>query len=117
MNVQSFIKLHNGEDLSVKETHSTTMVGQVQLSVAIIGGGPGGLGAAIALSELPFVQVTLYEKNSEPREAGAGLSLHTNAWNVLDLLGASDGVKGGAKSNIHQRRVLFPGMHSKSNEY
>jgi salicylate hydroxylase len=58
------------------------------------------------LSKLPFVHVTLYEKNAEPREAGAGISLSANAWKVLDLLGASDGVKGGSKSNTHQR---YPG--------
>ncbi|KAJ5355664.1 Monooxygenase FAD-binding [Penicillium concentricum] len=81
------------------------MVGQALTSVAIVGGGPGGLGTAIALSELPFLKVTLYEKNTEPREAGAGISLTTNAWKVLDLLGASDGVKGGSKSNTHQRNA------------
>ncbi|KAJ5813471.1 uncharacterized protein N7503_000221 [Penicillium pulvis] len=81
------------------------MVGRTLLSVAIVGGGPGGLGTAIALSKLPFLQVTLYEKNPEPREAGAGISLSTNAWKVLDLLGASDGVKGGSKSNTHQRNA------------
>ncbi|EKV11545.1 FAD-binding monooxygenase, putative [Penicillium digitatum] len=81
------------------------MVGQALTSVAIVGGGPGGLGTAIALSELPFLKVTLYEKNTEPREAGAGISLSTNAWRVLDLLGASEGVKGGSKSNTHQRNA------------
>lgn len=83
------------------------MVGQTLTSVAIIGGGPGGLGTAIALSELPFLDVTLYEKHSESREAGAGLSLSSNAWRILDLLGASSGVKGGSKSNTHQRSVTF----------
>lgn len=72
-------------------------------SVAIVGGGPGGLGTAIALSHLPFLQVTLYEKHPEPQEAGAGISLSSNAWKVLDLLGASNGVRGGSKSNTHQR--------------
>ncbi|KAJ5951685.1 FAD-binding monooxygenase [Penicillium vulpinum] len=81
------------------------MVGQEFTSVAIVGGGPGGLGTAIALSQLPFLKVTLYEKNTEPREAGAGISLTTNAWRVLDLLGASDGVRGGSKSNTHQRNA------------
>ncbi|KAJ5995564.1 FAD-binding monooxygenase [Penicillium waksmanii] len=71
------------------------MVGQTRTSVAIIGGGPGGLGTAISLSELPFLEVTLYEKHSESREAGAGLSLSSNAWRVLDLLGAS---RGGSKA-------------------
>lgn len=81
------------------------MVGRTLTSVAIVGGGPGGLGTAIALSKLPFLEVTLYEKNLEPRESGAGISLSTNAWRVLDLLGASEGVKGGYKSNTHQRLV------------
>ncbi|KAJ5568686.1 FAD-binding monooxygenase [Penicillium hetheringtonii] len=81
------------------------MVGRTLTSVAIIGGGPGGLGTAIALSKLPFLEVTLYEKNPEPRESGAGISLSTNAWKVLDLLGASEGVKGGSKENTHQRNA------------
>jgi len=79
------------------------MVGRTLTSVAIVGGGPGGLGTAIALSKLPFLEVTLYEKNPELRESGAGISLSTNAWKVLDLLGASEGVKGGSKANTHQR--------------
>lgn len=79
------------------------MVDRTLLSVAIVGGGPGGLGTAIALSKLPFLHVVLYEKNPEPREAGAGISLSTNAWKVLDLLGASGGVKGDSKSDTHQR--------------
>ncbi|EXJ92622.1 hypothetical protein A1O3_01174 [Capronia epimyces CBS 606.96] len=79
------------------------MISPQTLKVAIVGGGPGGLAAAIALSELPYVSVTLYEKNPEPREAGAGISLSTNAWRILDLLGAADGVKGGSKANTQQR--------------
>jgi salicylate hydroxylase len=87
---------------------NSNMGGKEITSVAIVGGGPGGLGTAIALSQLPFIRVTLYEKNPEPREAGAGLSLSTNAWKVLDLLGASDIVRGGSKSNTHHRQVLLP---------
>lgn len=72
-------------------------------TVAIIGGGPAGLAAAIALSQLPFLDVTIYERNTEPREAGAGISLSYNAWKVLDLLGAADGVKGASKADTRQR--------------
>lgn len=79
------------------------MIGRTLTTVAIIGGGPGGLATAIALSELPFLQVTLYEQHPEPREAGAGISITTNAWKILDLLGAGDRVKGGSKANTYQR--------------
>ena len=43
------------------------------LRIAIIGGGPGGLGAAIALSALLNVEVTVYEQAKELREIGAGI--------------------------------------------
>ncbi|KAL4819763.1 hypothetical protein BDW67DRAFT_181480 [Aspergillus spinulosporus] len=73
------------------------------ISIAIIGGGPGGLGIAIALSKLPFVSVKLYEQAPEPREVGAGISIGRNAWNVLNLLGAADNVKGGKIGYSWQR--------------
>jgi salicylate hydroxylase len=72
-------------------------------SIAIIGGGPGGLATAISLSKLPFLSVTLYEQNPEPREIGAGISLGYNAWKILELLGAADGVKGASKANTCHR--------------
>ncbi|EFX02212.1 FAD-binding monooxygenase [Grosmannia clavigera kw1407] len=81
------------------------MIAKKNIDVAIIGGGPGGLATAITLSELPFMSVTLYEQNPEPREAGAGISLSTNAWRVLDLLGAGNRVKGGSKQDTHQRNA------------
>ena len=62
------------------------------LRIAIIGGGPAGLGAAIALSALPDVRITLYEKARELREVGAGISIGYNCWKVLELLGAAEGV-------------------------
>ncbi len=76
---------------------------QPATTVAIIGGGPAGLAAAISLSKLPFLSTTLYERNPEPREVGAGISLSYNAWKVLDLLGAADGVKGSSKADTRSR--------------
>lgn len=64
------------------------------LNIAIIGGGIAGLSAAIALSHLPKVSVRLFEQSPELREIGAGISVSYNSWNVLELLGAADGVKG-----------------------
>ena len=73
------------------------------LSVAIVGGGPGGLATAIALSELPYVSTVIYEQTPEPREVGAGISIGKNGWNVLELLGAADGVKGALTGRMQQR--------------
>lgn len=73
------------------------------LKVAIIGGGPGGLGTAIALSSLPDIEVSLYEQAQELREIGAGINIGYNCWKVLELLGAADGVRGHlASGTIHR---------------
>lgn len=82
---------------------------QPATTVAIIGGGPAGLAAAIALSKLPYLSVTVYERNPEPQEVGAGLSLSFNAWKVLDLLGAADGVKGSSKHDTRHRYGHYHG--------
>jgi salicylate hydroxylase len=73
------------------------------LRIAIIGGGPAGLGAAIALSALPNVKITLYEKAHELREVGAGISIGFNCWKVLELLGAAEDVRGHLQQNVLYR--------------
>ncbi|KZM23417.1 Salicylate 1-monooxygenase [Ascochyta rabiei] len=65
------------------------------LKVAIVGGGPGGLGTAIALSRIPDVEVTIYEQASVLREVGAGISIGPNSWKVLELLGVADALNSG----------------------
>jgi salicylate hydroxylase len=60
--------------------------------VAIIGGGIGGLTAAIALSRAG-IEVAVYEAAAELREIGAGVALHPNAMRVLRAIGAEDGVR------------------------
>ncbi len=57
-----------------------------ELKVAIIGGGPGGLGAAVALGKLPFVRWTLYEKKPQISETGGGITLQRHTWRMLELL-------------------------------
>ncbi|MEM7163814.1 MAG: FAD-dependent monooxygenase [Planctomycetota bacterium] len=57
--------------------------------VIIAGAGIGGLCAAIALRRRGFA-VTVLEKQSEPREVGAGLSLWVNATRALASLGLSE---------------------------
>lgn len=73
------------------------------LSIAIIGGGPGGLSSAIALSKLPNVKVTIYEQARELREIGAGIQIGYNCWKVLELLDAAADVKGHVHETIIHR--------------
>lgn len=54
--------------------------------IAIIGGGIGGLAAAVAL-RLRGMEVAVYERSAEVREIGAGLRLTPNALKALRLLG------------------------------
>lgn len=56
-----------------------------RVKVAIIGGGPGGLGAAIELSRHPFVDWDLYEKKPQISETGGGISLQPHTWRLLEL--------------------------------
>jgi salicylate hydroxylase len=65
------------------------------LKVAIIGGGPGGLSTAIALSQIPNIELALYEQAKVLREVGAGISIGPNTWNVLELLGVADSLTSG----------------------
>jgi salicylate hydroxylase len=53
--------------------------------VAIVGAGPGGLAAAIALHKQGF-DVQVYEKAQEFRPAGTGLGLLPNGLNCLDAI-------------------------------
>jgi 2-polyprenyl-6-methoxyphenol hydroxylase-like FAD-dependent oxidoreductase len=57
--------------------------------VSIIGGGIGGLAAAAALQR-QGIGVTIFERNPELREIGAGLTLWANGVQVLRHLGLAD---------------------------
>jgi len=56
------------------------------LKVVIIGAGMGGLATAIALRQAGY-QVEIYDRVSELRPAGAGISLWSNGVKVLNRLG------------------------------
>ena len=60
--------------------------------VAIIGGGIGGLTAALALIQAG-IEVHVYEAAAELREIGAGVALHPNAMRVLRAAGVEDAVR------------------------
>jgi 2-polyprenyl-6-methoxyphenol hydroxylase-like FAD-dependent oxidoreductase len=55
----------------------------------IIGGGIGGLSTALALRR-KGIEADVFERNPEPREVGAGISLWANATKALRQLGLGD---------------------------
>ncbi|MEV6426261.1 FAD-dependent monooxygenase [Nocardia sp. NPDC051463] len=81
-------------------------------SAGIVGGGIGGLAAAIALRNDGW-QVTVYERAQEFTEVGAGISLFPNAITALDALGVGAALRaagvGEAPGEIRNAagRVLF----------
>jgi 2-polyprenyl-6-methoxyphenol hydroxylase-like FAD-dependent oxidoreductase len=65
------------------------------MRVAIIGGGIGGLAAAVALRRVGIASI-VFEQVSELREIGAGLSIWSNAMNAIRELGLETTVLGSA---------------------
>ena len=57
--------------------------------VLVVGGGPGGLAAAIALRQAGF-EAVVFERARELREAGSGVGIQSNAVRVLQKLGVAD---------------------------
>lgn len=66
--------------------------GEKSKRAIIIGAGPGGLTAAITLSQAGFEPV-IYEQASELREIGSGLTLWPNAMSALEQLGLAEAVQ------------------------
>jgi salicylate hydroxylase len=70
-----------------------------KLQIAIVGGGIGGLTAALAL-RARGLSVTVFEQAATPRELGAGISIHPNAVRLLGRIGLHDWLE-----NINTRSV------------
>jgi hypothetical protein len=98
-----FVWEHRGRDEnpdSVLVHHCFKMsankrVGEGAVKVAIVGGGPAGLAAAIELSKLPFVEWSLYEQKLEISEISTGITLQRNSWRLLEKMGVSKHLKAG----------------------
>ncbi|MCX4727652.1 FAD-dependent monooxygenase [Streptomyces sp. NBC_01306] len=65
-------------------------------SAVVIGGGIGGLAAAIGLRRIGW-EVTVVERAPVLDDAGAGISLAANGIRALDALGVGDEVRGAAR--------------------
>ncbi|MGB7487293.1 MAG: FAD-dependent monooxygenase, partial [Phormidesmis sp.] len=59
------------------------------LKAIVIGAGIGGLTTGIALKQIGY-EVEIYDRVSELRPAGAGISLWSNGVKVLNQLGLGD---------------------------
>ena len=57
--------------------------------IAIVGAGPAGLTAALALRRLGL-EVTVFEQSKDFRRIGGGIVLHDNGQRVLQALGLLD---------------------------
>jgi 2-polyprenyl-6-methoxyphenol hydroxylase-like FAD-dependent oxidoreductase len=60
--------------------------------ILVVGGGIGGLTAAIALCKVG-IDVQAYERASALREVGAGIALSANALEALDTLGLAADIR------------------------
>jgi len=75
--------------MHLRKTGERELMEKYSLHVSIIGGGIGGLATASALQR-QGIQVTLFERNPELREIGAGLTLWANGVQMLRHLGLAD---------------------------
>ena len=78
---------------------------QQTLRVAVIGGGIGGLTAALSLRQVGF-EVDVYEQAPALTHIGGGINMGPNAARVLFGLGLAEGLlrEGVRPRNTHQRR-------------
>src|ERR1043165_8434930 len=74
------------------------------MRIAIIGGGIGGLTAALALRQFG-VEPTIFEQAPQLLEVGAAILMSPNAMRVLRRLGVADAVRG-AGGVLEQGRWL-----------
>jgi salicylate hydroxylase len=69
-------------------------------NVIVVGGGIGGLAAALALAR-QGIRVQLLEQAAEIGEIGAGIQLGANAFNALDALGVGEAARSRAVFTNH----------------
>lgn len=94
-------------------------VGEGVVKVAIVGGGPAGLAAAIELSKLPFIDWKLYEQKPEISEISTGITLQRNSWRLLEKMGVSKHLKPSdffRPSDGHDNQYRYLSIYKSCNE-
>jgi len=76
--------------------------------VLVVGGGIGGLAAAVALRRVG-IRASVFERAPEIREVGAGLTLWSNAVKALRRLGVADAVQARGVVLTHNRTITPDG--------
>ena len=79
----------------------------VALRAVVVGGGIGGIAAAVALARAG-VDVRVYEQAQQLAEVGAGVSLAPNGLRMLERLGCSS-VWGSPTSTARSAAPTLPG--------
>ncbi|GAA1316412.1 FAD-dependent monooxygenase [Leucobacter albus] len=74
------------------------------MRIAVIGAGVGGLVAAAGL-QADDHEVTVFERRASPSPDGAGLTLFSNAFEALDMLGLGDAVRAVSSDAIATMRA------------
>ena len=78
------------------------------LSAVVVGGGIGGIAAAVALARAG-IDVQVHEQAQQLTEVGAGLSLAPNGLRMLERLGAGGGIRRASARYGSPQLRLFDG--------
>jgi 2-polyprenyl-6-methoxyphenol hydroxylase-like FAD-dependent oxidoreductase len=79
-------------------------------SVIIVGGGIGGMAAALALSKLG-IRIVLLEQSPEIGEIGAGIQLAPNAFAAMDALGVGENAR--RRAVFTERLIMMDAIDGK----
>lgn len=80
----------------------------MSFDVVIVGAGPGGAAAAVALAQLGITNVALLDREGFPRDKTCGSGLSPNALKIIQQLGISQQVKELGHA-INTVRIVTPG--------
>lgn len=83
---------------------------QSGLSIVIVGGGIGGMAAALALSRLGM-RITLLEQSPQIGEIGAGIQLGPNAFAAMDALGVGENAR--RRAVFTERLIMMDAIDGK----
>src|SRR5580704_2295936 len=87
-----------GGDFTLRENQPA--MAHSKFNIGIVGGGIGGVAAAVALHRAG-IEATVYERANELREVGAGMMLWPNATRVLKELGLLERVAASSGPSRH----------------